>query len=408
MPFRSLLQTVTSLIILLAVPLVVQSDEKAMTWKIKQLTVDANEGIDLADVDKDGKLDIIAGRNWYAAPDFTPRPLRAIKDWNGYVQSNGDFAYDVDADGWVDVISCDFLLTEVHWYRNPGIKGLKLGQMWEKRLLVDTKTSTNEGELFEDLDGDGKPEWIVNSWKQPTPQHIWRLTTEKRQVEVKKGRKKVEDIRTVPTMSKFVINKTGNGHGLGVGDINGDGLKDILCGTGWYECPSKKERYTKEWKYHADWEYLHSSVPMLVRDMDGDGRNDIIWGVGHGFGLYWWQQLKPDSDGKTNWKKHLIDDTFSQPHCLAWADLDGDGKDELITGKRVYAHNCKDPGGELPPSIFYYTWNKKKLKFEKHIIDKGLVGVGLQIRTGDLNGDGRIDIAVAGKSGTFILFNMAK
>ena len=136
---------------------------------------------------------------------------------------------------------------------------------------------------------------------------------------------------------------------------------------------------------------------MLIRDMDGDGKNDIIWGVGHGFGLYWWQQEALGTDGKTSWKKHLIDDTFSQPHCLEWADLNGDGKDELITGKRVRAHNGKDPGGKMPPCIFYYTWNKKTLKFKKHIIEKGTVGVGLQIRTGDLNGDGKIDIAVAGK-----------
>ena len=86
------------------------SEEPSLKWKIKKLTVDANEGIDLADVNKDGKLDIIAGRNWYAAPDFTPKPVRSIKDWNGYVQSNGDFAYDVDKDGWVDVISCDYFI----------------------------------------------------------------------------------------------------------------------------------------------------------------------------------------------------------------------------------------------------------------------------------------------------------
>ena len=52
-------------------------------WDIRQLTVDANEGIDVADFNRDGKLDVIAGRNWYAAPHFTPRPVRDIKDWNG-------------------------------------------------------------------------------------------------------------------------------------------------------------------------------------------------------------------------------------------------------------------------------------------------------------------------------------
>ncbi|MHC4123857.1 MAG: FG-GAP repeat domain-containing protein [Planctomycetota bacterium] len=45
------------------------------------------------------------------------------------------------------------------------------------------------------------------------------------------------------------------------------------------------------------------------------------------------------------------------------------------------------------------------MKFTRHTIDEGSVGCGLQIRTADMNADGRIDIIVAGKSGTYILFN---
>jgi len=148
-------------------------------------------------------------------------------------------------------------------------------------------------------------------------------------------------------------------------------------------------------------------VPVYVRDINGDGRNDIIWGKGHDFGLQWWEQL-PASNGKTKWEAHTIDNKFSQPHSLHFADLDGDGKEDLITGKRYYAHNGRDPGGQLKPCLYYYTFDKKTTKFTKHIIDEGQVGTGLQIRTGDLNNDGKLDIAVAGKSGTYILFNQGK
>jgi hypothetical protein len=349
----------------------------------------------VADFDKDGKLDVIAGRSWYAAPEFVPRPVRTIEDWNGYVESNGDYAYDVDGDGWIDVIAGSFRPTEVHWYKNPGKKSLHLGKMWPKRLLVDTETSTNEGQLFQDIDGDGRPEWIVNSWTKNVPMHIWKLKKEERATAQGKS-------ELVPTLKKIVIGTKANGHGLGIGDLNGDGRTDIVVGQGWYEQP-KSNGLAGNWTFHADWD-LHASIPVIVRDLDGDGRNDLIVGQGHDFGLHWWQQ-QPSENGTLQWKKHLIDSTFSQPHCLHMADLDGDGTDELLTGKRYYAHNGNDPGGQEPPCLFYYQWNDKSQEFSKHIIDKGVVGTGLQIRTADLNGDGRLDIAVAGKNGTFVVFN---
>ena len=144
---------------------------------------------------------------------------------------------------------------------------------------------------------------------------------------------------------------------------------------------------------------------MLVRDLNGDGRNDVIVGMGHAFGLYWHEQLAPDPDGKLTFRQHTIDESFSQPHALHFVDLDGDGADELITGKRVFAHNGGDPGGKEQPCNYYYEWDAKTLKFTRHTIEEGRVGIGLQIRTADLNGDGRLDIAVAGKSGTYTCYS---
>ena len=377
-----------------------------LKWEIKLLTIDRNEGIDVADFNNDGKLDVAAGRNWYAAPDFVPRPLRLLEDWNGYAESNGDFAFDVDGDGLTDVISGSFIPTEVNWYRNPGLEGLETGALWEKQLLVDTQESRNESQHLGDLDGDGVPEWVVNSWAKNVPMLAWKFGKEEREFTVKKGKKEVTEKRTVPTLKRFIINDTGNGHGSAFGDINGDGRLDILCGLGWYEQPADGA-FAQQWTFHADWD-IHSSNPCVIVDVNQDGKNDIIWGNAHNFGLYWWEQTGKDEDGKITWKDHLIDDTFSQPHCLHMADLDGDGKDELVTGKRVYAHNGKDPGGKMQPCLYYYTIDGKAGKFTRHTINEGRVGSGLQIRTVDLNGDGRLDIAVAGKSGTYLLFNQGK
>jgi len=91
-----------------------------------------------------------------------------------------------------------------------------------------------------------------------------------------------------------------------------------------------------------------------------------------------------------------------------WADIDRDGQDELVTGKRCFAHNGKDPGADMPPCLYYYDWDAAAQQFQRHLIHRGLAGGGLQIRVADLNNDGWPDLAVAGKTGTYILFNQGR
>jgi len=367
------------------------AENETIRFQVRPLVVDANEGIAAGDLDGDGKTDLVAGRSWYQGPEFVARPLRQVDDWNGYVESNGDFLFDVDGDSRLDVIAGSFLPTQVHWYQNPDAESLRLGKLWKKQLLVDTGDTCNEGQLLEDIDGDGRPEWIVNSWKKGVPMRIWRLIDCPRQ-----------DSGAIVKMESATLGETANGHGVGVGDISGDGRADVLVGEGWYEQPEKNP-WSSAWTFHRDWD-LHSSLPMLVTDLDGDGKNDVIYGNGHDYGLYWWKNLGRGDHGKIAWKESLIDRGYSQPHVLLMADINQDGTRELITGKRYFAHNGGDPGGKEPPCLYYYSWDKAGLKFDRHTIEEGHVGCGLQIVSNDLNGDGKIDIAVAGKSGTYVLF----
>jgi len=370
----------------------VLGDNSGLSFRAQMLALDGNEGVAVGDVDGDGKPDVVAGRNWYRGGEWTPRPLRTIEDWNGYVQSNGDYLMDVNADGRLDVIAGSFIPSKVHWYENPGAEALRLGKMWPQHLLVDTQVSKNEGQLMQDIDGDGRPEWIVNSWAADVPMVIWRI--------IDKKPKSVGDaaVQMVPHR----LGEKGNGHGMAIGDINADGRADVLVGQGWYEQPAG-DPWSGPWKFHPDWD-LHASVPMIVTDLDGDGDGDLILGNGHDFGLFWWQNDGRNDAGKIGWTQHEIDRRYSQPHTLAWRDIDGDGEKELITGKRYFAHNGGDPGGKEMPCLYYYDWDKKLKSFTRHTIDEGHVGCGLQIATADLNGDKKIDIAVAGKSGTYLLF----
>ena len=385
------------------------SKSEEIQWTVKQLAVDANEGIAVADFNGDGLPDVSAGRNWYPAPDYISHPVRGFDDWNGYVESNGDFAYDVNKDGHIDIVAGSFLPTQVYWYENPGPERLALGHLFGKRFLTDTGLSNNEASMMHDINGDGIAEWITNSWKTDNVMAVWSFVSEERDVQVEKGEKMVTEKQWVPSLKKHVIGESANGHGMAFGDINGDGREDIMVGLGWYERPEGSPM-SQLWIWHPHGgENWHASVPSLIRDMNEDGINDVIWGKGHSYGLYWWEGQGVDSKGEPQWKEHLIDDSFSQPHALHWADIDGDGEDELITGKRVFAHNGKDDGGTDPSVVYYYDWNKSSNVFERHTIDdSGLVGIGLQIRTYDLDLDGDLDLALAGKTGTYLLFNEGK
>jgi hypothetical protein len=355
-------------------------------WRKVQLFHDPNEACAVADFNKDGRPDISAGRNLFLAPDFTPRPLREVPEFGeDYLENNGEHAVDVDGDGWIDLVAGSFMGREIYWYKNPGAKGLEYGKLWQKHLL-QVAAQENEITFLRNFIGHDRPEFIVDSWNQKNPMTLWNLGQ---------------------TDGKFTLNPlvlgAVNGHGMGFGDINGDGREDILFRSGWYERPEGDPNSTP-WKLHEDWLYEQASCPMIVTDLNGDGRNDVIWGSGHNYGLFWEEQLAP-INGKTQWKEHVIDKSWSQAHALAWEDIDHDGQPDLITGKRIRAHSGRDPGAAEPAAIYYYTWDRAALAFTRHVIDEKDASTGLFIRVADLDGNGWQDLVMSGKTGTFIFFN---
>ena len=355
------------------------------------LLISPNEGCAVGDVDRDGKPDIVAGTHWFQGPDFVPRPLRDIPHTLiEYYANNGDHLYDVDGDGWLDVVTGGWQESEILWYQNPGKEGLARGYKWKRHLLKEAR-GENEAYELHDFDGDEVPELFVNCWKKEDPVVVWKM------VNTDDGQ---------PTLEQIVLGDQGGGHGYAFGDLNGDGREDVLVETGWYERP-EGEPFARPWKFHPETALPHPSCPFLVVDLTGDGRSDLVWGKAHDFGLYWWEQGEPKPDGTTTWTEHLVDDSWSQAHCLVWTDLDGDGKSEVVTGKRVRGHAGRDPGGEEPECLYYYTWDASARQFTRHDVSPpgGGVGTGMQIAVADLNADGRPDLAVSGKTGTWVLLN---
>lgn len=345
----------------------------------KTLDLGANEAAAIFDVNKDGKLDIVSGENWYEAPNWTKHRFRDLHFENNYIDDFSDLALDVDLDGWTDLVMPTWFSKEIAWFRNPGKSGVK----WEKQVVV-SGYNVEFAFLF-DMDNDGKAREVLPQFggaKSPT---AW--------YEYKDGK----------WVERRVSDK-GHGHGIGAGDLNGDGRADVLTPQGWYEAPPDPR--SGAWTWHADWNFKEHLSFMHVHDVDGDKVPDIVTANAHDYGLFW---LRKKADG--TWEKRDIDKFWSQVHALHLVDLNGDGKLDILTGKRFLAHDF-DPGARDPNGIYWYETvpaPRGGVQWVRHIIDYSTAaGAGMQLPAADIDGDGDLDFVAPGKSGLYLFENLTK
>jgi HEAT repeat protein len=349
-------------------------------FKLHVINADSRfEAAGVLDVNRDGKLDIFCGGFWYEAPDWKRHFVREVREEGDYFYDFANLPMDVDGDGWVDIANAAWHNKMVFWERNPG----KNDAPWEV-FQIDTPGNM-ETALAVDVNGDGQVDVLPNIMTAVAWYEFHRDKSAP-------GGAKWE---------KHDLPKQAAGHGIGAGDINKDGRCDVVAPKGWLE------QTATGWQWHPEFELGSTSIPILVHDVDADGDSDIIWGLGHDYGIYWLEQKS--ADGGRTWEKHLIDKSWSQPHFMVMADLDNDGQAELVTGKRYHAHNGHDPGGNDPVCIYYYKFDASTKDWTRHTIHEGgRVGFGINTAVVDIDGDGDLDVVAPGKSGLYLLENLTK
>ncbi len=388
------------------------------------------EGASVADINNDGLNDIVTGHYWYEAPSWTRHTIRAplynavaipkLSDHVKIFLENGtkkniwskayplaffSFHDDVNKDGWIDVIAVDITSAGFYWFENPKTNDAA----WTEHLIMNY--TRNESPIFADVLGTGKPQVITGAAQ--TADASGKLYA----VEFPPSGGYV--IHTIEADNEGRSNgATLPSHGLGMGDIDGDGLQDIVFGSGegffdrqgnpaqrqsydeggWYQQQISDDG-VRSWIWHVI-EPMVSFSQIQVLDVNEDGKNDLISGMAHGRGLFWFEQ-----DDNDKWIRHLIDDTYTQLHATEMADIDGDGRMDIITGKTPLAHmGLKDPDEFGTPYLYWYKIIKTvdgKPVFERHLIDDN-VGVGRQISVVDINNDGLLDIASGTRYGVHI------
>lgn len=354
------------------------------------------EGADAGDIDGDGVIDIVAGPWWFRGPQFTQRTgIFPAKTFSPEQYSNQFFTFvdDIDGDKKPDVLIVGFPGKAGRWYRNPGDGSPN----WKESICcpsVETESPT-----WTDLTGDGQAELVCSNggklgWYEP------------------------DRAAANQTWTFHALGTAGSGkqylHGLGVGDVDGDGKKDVLVANGWWRQPESLAG-DPVWELQPA-KFGGGGAQMYVDDVDGDGLPDVITSLAaHGYGLAWFQQQRA-ADGKRTFVQHTIIDkpapdtvSFSQLHAVALFDMDGDGKRDIVTGKRRWAHGSKgdvDPMGTPVLYWFRRTGSGAATRFEPQLIDDAS-GVGTQVEVRDVNRDGRGDVIVGNKLGCFAFISGA-
>jgi hypothetical protein len=355
-----------------------------ITWKKTVLDpAFRSEGVAVADVNQDGRLDILAGNVWYEAPHWTPREIRpapAFDGATGYSNSFINYAMDVNGDGWPDLIVIGFPGKEAVWLENPrGGPG-----PWREHVIWHS--ACNESPAFGDVDGDGRPELVFSSdesrmaWFEPAPDRYapWLMHPISEP--------------GAPGTAKYA-------HGLGIGDVNGDGRPDVICRHGYWEAPPDPR--SGPWKW-VPADLGPDCAHMIAYDVNGDGHPDVISSAAHLIGI-WWHEQRPGPHGP-EWVRHEIDSTWSQSHAILLADIDGDGTPDLVTGKRFWAHG---PNGDVEPNapavLYWYQLRREggRVEWVRRLIDDDS-GVGTQFQVADVNGDGLLDVVTSNKKGVFL------
>ena len=411
-------------------------DGKGGKWKLQVVGTTGSHNIRTVDIDRDGDIDIV-GANWNSETDPNHAPMEmwrnllvdqrrrnnlALDKWT-YLQVDstrgkwGDFAKpdwlryfglafgDINRDGFTDIVSGRYV------YLNPG--GNMSGAWSRVTFPINV-----DAVLVTDVDGDGQPDIIGEAvpdvyWLKPldaqgqswNPFKIGTLPegtdwngqgyavaklipqSDKPQIILSSGQGifffVIPADPTKDAWDRVQITSEAYDEGVGVGDINGDGLLDVSARYGkdgknaaWWENPGKA---AGSWaKHHVG----HTEVEMdrnAIADLNGDRRPDIVVteeSVWSGDSVYWFEQ---PADPKAAWIPHKLCTQFTT-NSMDVADINNDGSPEIITAEHRGSKKLQ-------------VWENmgRSAAWAEHVVSTGREN-HLGARVADLDGDGDLDI----------------
>lgn len=334
------------------------------------------------DMDLDGDRDVVAGGG--EALFIYENNGRAdgwqrfgSLDSSGAIGANGGELYDVDGDNDLDVVSAKYQAA-MGWWENPG--GPLSNAFWTFHVLSQESRYLHDL-IRVDIDGDQVAEEFIANLNQGYSNS--RIT-------LKWFRPGADPAQPWESHTIEADRAEGAPHGhagLDLARIDADDDFDLAYSNGWYEGPADP---TGSWIWHqVTTEYGISNT--LARDMDGDLDLDLIMGAGHhGEGVYWFEQ--PADPVAGTWIRHTVDATLWHPECLQTVDLGDDGDMDIVTCDLFFGEDAGEPDwSDEAHNIYLFenlpgidSWNRSTLSpnsYPSH-----------QLQVTDVNEDGHWDV----------------
>jgi len=340
--------------------------------------------VEAVDANADGKLDLIAMGETkvfvLVAPEWKPEVLIDTKE----PKMLYCVALDADRDGDWDIAVGRYRVPWIE-YRQAREAGKsadepkgpdfsiawienirRVGEPWPLHVL-DRELNGTHGLWTGDVNGDGAKDLVANSIMGPLlPKSLaWFETPPRGGTSVK----------------RHIITKggaDGRPHYLDVADLNADGRGDVLVGdsgggtfTWWKQGPGADQPWAKHLIAKES-----GATNIKAADVNRDGVPDVVASCGHGKGVFWFEGPA--------WRKHVIDAELRDPHTLALGDFDHDGDLDVATASF---------GAKL---VRWYQ-NDGTGTFTAHDIDTTNNQEAYDLKTVDLDGDGRLDLILAGR-----------
>ena len=375
--------------------------------KWKQHTINGQSEFEAAgvfDVDNDGKLDIVSRRHLVPGSRLEAVSCPRRRASGDLLQRLRHHAARRQRRRQDRFVTCLLLRQERGLGREPGQEPAAAWTYHE----IDSP-GTIEAAAMVDLNGDGMPDVLPNTVNVV----VWYEV-------VKKADGKGFELK------KHDFGTQAAGHGVGSGDVNGDGRVDLLTPKGWFEAPADPAHET--WAWHPEWNSARpaSRSSPATSTATACPTSSAAWATTTGSSGSS-KARAPAASGPG--PSDAIDRPIASVHTLLWADIDGDGKaNELVTGKRVYAHEI-EPGAtdgsrdrlvrvrprrqglgqarDLPGRAGQERPRQgRPSAWRSRTFPPGTAGTGLQMTAIDIDGDGDLDLVCPGKSGLYLFENL--